>query len=96
MCKHLKPLESYLQEKNIPQTFRGQAWSLNPGEWTYFDCFLDTEELKTKLSLPAFIMTYENTDLKSGTELGLVCKECNDAIVGLHPAYSSSNAPHIK
>jgi hypothetical protein len=80
MCEHLQPLENYLKTKGISETFRGKAWSDNCGEWVYFDCVLD---------LPSFVVTHENTDLKSGTELGLVCTKCNDAIMGLHPKFSS-------
>ena len=95
MCEHLQPLEDYLKKKHITETFRGHAWSEHCREWIYFDCFLETERLKTKLGLPTFVVTHENTDLKSGMELGLVCNECNDAIMGLHPNYSSSHVSWI-
>src|SRR5690349_15636934 len=90
MCEHLWPLEKYLKDKNIPETFRGQAWSDNCREWIYFDCVLKTESLKTKLNLPEFIITHENADMKSGTELGLVCNVCKDGIMGIHPNDSSA------
>jgi len=69
MCEHLQPLEDYLKKKHITEMFRGHAWSEHYREWIYFDCFLETERLKTKLGLPTFVVTHENTDLKSGTEL---------------------------
>lgn len=81
-------METYLQEKGIPETFRGQAWSDHCREWVYFDCVLDVEALKSRLQLPGFVEKHENTDLRSGTELGLVCTECYDAIMGLHPAHA--------
>lgn len=89
MCEHLNPLEQLLKDKGITEVFRGQAWSKNCREWVYFDCVLETEALKARLNLPSFIITHENTDLKSGTELGLVCTKCSDAIIGLHPKYSA-------
>ena len=91
MCEHLRFLEDYLKAKKIPEIFRGQAWSDNCREWVYFDCVLDTESLKTKFNLPPFVITHENTDERSGTELGLVCTQCQDAIMGLHPKHSSSS-----
>lgn len=90
MCEHLQPVEDYLRAKKIPETFRGQAWSDNCREWVYFDCILDTESLKAKFHLPSFVIMHENTDERSGTELGLVCTQCKDAIMGLHPNHSSS------
>jgi hypothetical protein len=89
MCEHLQPLENYLKAKKVPVTFRGQAWSDNCREWVYFDCILETEALRSKFNLPSFVVTHENVDPKSGTELGLVCTKCKDAIMGLHPEYSS-------
>jgi hypothetical protein len=85
MCDHLQPLESYLKDKGIPETFRGQAWSNNCREWVYFDCVLKTEVLKAKFNLSSFVETHENIDMKSGTELGLVCNKCKDGIMGVHP-----------
>lgn len=89
MCEHLSPLEQYLASLQIRETFRGQAWSDNCKEWIYYDCILSTGALKEKFNLPSFIIKHENTDLRSGTELGLVCTQCNDAIIGLHPEFSS-------
>ena len=89
MCEHLQQLEEYLKYEKIPETFRGQAWSDNCREWVYFDCILDTESLKANFQLPGFVVTHENTDVKSGTELGLVCTRCKDAIMGLHPSHAS-------
>jgi hypothetical protein len=91
MCEHLKALESYLKEKNIPETFRGKTWTNLNSEWVYFDCFLDTEALKIRLNLPDLVQTHENTDLRSGTELGLFCSRCKNAIMGLHPKYFTAS-----
>jgi hypothetical protein len=40
MCEHLKPLENYLVDLGITETFRGQAWSKDCREWVYFACIL--------------------------------------------------------
>jgi hypothetical protein len=90
MCEHLKPLENYLVELGISETFRGQAWSKDCREWVYFDCILKTDSLKYKFKLPPFIIIHENLDNKSGMEQGLVCTECKDAIMGLHPDFATS------
>ena len=90
MCEHLQPLEDYIKAKKIPEIFRGQAWSDNCREWVYFDCVLEPESLKAKFHLPSFVTMHENADEKSGKELGLVCTQCKDAIMGLHPTHSSS------
>jgi len=90
MCEHLQSLEDYLKTQKIPEIFRGQAWSDNCREWAYFDCVLEPESLKAKFHLPSFVTRHENTDEKSGTELGLVCTQCKDAIMGLHPNHTSS------
>lgn len=85
MCEHLQAAENHLKNIGAKETFRGQPWSDNCREWVYFDCVLDTEALKSKFNLPSFVTTYENTDPKSGTEYGLVCDRCKDAIMGNHP-----------
>jgi len=89
MCEHLQPLEHYLKSQKIPETFRGQAWSDNCREWVYFDCVLEPETLQAKFHLPSFVTKHENTDEKSGMELGLVCTLCKDAIMGLYPGHCS-------
>ena len=96
MCEHLQPLENYLKAEKIPETFRGQAWSDNCREWVYFDCVLETESLRSRFRFPSFVVKHENTDERSGTELGLVCTLCKDAIMGLHPNQCSSSKPTIK
>jgi hypothetical protein len=96
MCEHLQPLENYLKAEKIPEIFRGQAWSDNCREWVYFDCVLETESLRSRFHLPSFVVRHENTDERSGTELGLVCTKCKDAIMGLHPDHSSSLKLTIK
>jgi hypothetical protein len=62
----------------------------------YFDCVLEPETLKAKFHLPSFVITHENTDEKSGTELGLVCTMCKDAIMGLHRSHSSPSKLTIR
>ena len=85
MCEHLAILEDYLKQKNIVETFRGQAWSDNCREWIYYDCVLSTEKIKDKLKLDPCVKTHEYMDIKIANELGLICMICHDGIIGLHP-----------
>jgi hypothetical protein len=91
MCIHLKPLEDYLQSEGIVETYRGQVWSKNCREWIYFDAILNPQKLKDKFHLDDTIKIHDYEDIKVGSELGLVCTVCNDAIMGPHP-----NSPYSK
>ena len=53
-----------------------------------FDCMLDVDKLLKLLDFPDCIKVHENADPKSGTERGLICWECKDAIMGYHPDFS--------
>ena len=85
MCEHLNPLEQELSQRRISVTYRGSPWSQNCREWVYYDCVLDTESLRRRMSLPAFVVVHTNSDIKSGLEHGFECQECRDAIMGVHP-----------
>lgn len=84
MCEHLAVLESEIKAQNIKETFRGSVWTESKGEWIYFDCYLDCEQIIRRLHLPEFVRCHTNDDNKSGLEEGLVCEKCNDAIMGYH------------
>jgi hypothetical protein len=84
ICEHLQPLEAAILAAGITETFRGQAWSSNCREWVYFDCCLEVEAIRRQFELPVFVVNHVNDDSKSGREAGLVCKECHDAVIGLH------------
>ncbi|MEL6811815.1 MAG: hypothetical protein AAFP76_10810 [Bacteroidota bacterium] len=95
MCHHLQRLEEDLLKAGCKETYRGQAWSDNCREWVYFDCILDTDMLLEQYDFPDCIRLHENTDSRSGMELGFVCTQCNDAIMGGHPK-STIKAPIFK
>lgn len=84
-CPHLQPLEAYLKEIGIPETLRGQPWTDNCREWVYFDCILQAAQLKKRFHLGDTVTVWDYEDIKVGSELGLICNECNDAIMGPHP-----------
>ena len=85
MCEHLQPVTDYLKKESIPVTYRGQPWSKNCREWVYYDCVLKPEELKAKFGLERMVVVHDYEDVKVGSELGLVCNECWDGVIGIHP-----------
>lgn len=82
VCSHLSALEDALKAAGVAETFRGQAWSANCREWVYFDVVLDVESLRQRFDFGPSVRVHENLDPRSGTERGLVCASCHDAIVG--------------
>lgn len=97
MCPHLQPLEAYLKSLNIPETFRGQPWSNNCREWVYFDCILQAPQLNKRFHLGDTVSVWDYENVKVGSELGLVCDECKDGIMGAHPnSVHSKNCKRIQ
>jgi hypothetical protein len=84
-CVHLRELENYLLSVGAEVTFRGQAWSRNCREWVYFRCVLDLEKCREQFSLPEFVVEHAHRGTHEGSEQGLQCKQCFDAIMGFHP-----------
>lgn len=84
-CEHLRPLEIYLKNIGIAETLREQTWKGVTKEWVYFDCILNTAELKKKLKLGDTVKVYDYFDHMAGSEAGLICEQCMDGIMGLHP-----------
>ena len=85
MCEHLQKVENYIKQKDIKEVFRGRPWGKNCREWIYFNCILDTGELKRKLELDACVVTHQYYDIKVANELGLFCTICKDGIMGVNP-----------
>ena len=88
MCEHLTSLEAAIMKAGIRETYRGQPWGQNCREWVYFDCVLDVGRIREQMDLPDCVIIHENTDPKSGIELGFYCATCHDAIMGRHPNHS--------
>lgn len=91
MCIHLKPVEDYLLSKGYHEVYRGQVWSNNCREWIYFNTILQPQELIIQFRLDSTIIIHDYQDIKVGSELGLECTICHDAIMGYHP-----NSAYIK
>lgn len=87
MCEHLEALDKALQHSGIRETYRGSPWSKNCREWAYYDCTLLHERLRQQFNLPDFVEYELIGDPKAGSEAGLVCTKCHDAIMGYHPEF---------
>jgi hypothetical protein len=85
MCLHLEKLENVLKESGVKETYRGNAWGDEFGEWAYFACRLDLEKARKKYKLPEFIETHSNDDPRSGLEAGFYCPQCKYAVMTAHP-----------
>lgn len=83
VCEHLIELETALLADGARETARGQVWSKNCREWVYFDVVLDVDAIRARFSLAPGVELHENTDARSGLERGLVCRSCQDAVMGL-------------
>ena len=82
-CEHLRKLEEELLSAGIKETCRGTPWTDNCREWVYFDVVLDTASIAARMNFAPCVTVHENLDPRSGTERGLYCSECLDAIMGL-------------
>ena len=82
VCEHLAPIEQALLSQKVPVTFRGQAWSKNCREWVYFDCFLDVAAIRSNFELSEIVKAHSHRGTHDGQEHGLVCSNCNDAVLG--------------
>lgn len=85
VCEHLRQLEMELTGAGIRETFRGQAWSDNCREFVYFDCILDRQSIRNRLSFPDCVKDDEHLGTHSGSESGFYCEQCKDGIMGCHP-----------
>ena len=92
VCEHLSQLEQAILSAGIPETFRGQAWGKDCREWVYFACVIDIEKVQARFRLASSVVEHEHVGTHDGQELGLVCEDCHDAIIGFHPKFKSDAA----
>lgn len=85
VCEHLAALEKEMIAAGIEVTYRGQAWLKNCREWVYFACYIDRESVQKRFDLPDCVEDHDHLGTHDGQESGLICKKCNDAIMGVHP-----------
>lgn len=98
ICNHLVPIEKALIARGIKEVSRGKAWSKNCREWVYYDCYFSDIEA----TIDRFSLDHNNVKMHSysgthdGSEHGLVCMKCNDAIMGIHPNYLNESTERFK
>lgn len=86
VCSHLSELEAALIQSGAKETCRGQVWSKNCREWVYFDVALDLARVRETFRLDPSVEVHENRDPRSGLEAGFVCRDCQDAVMGVPTA----------
>ena len=69
-------------EQGLPQTYRGQPWSMNCRQWVYFDCYIDTAAVRRRFDLAPCVSEHAHRGTHDGQERGFVCAECHDGIMG--------------
>lgn len=91
VCEHLAALEQEIAARGIAESYRGQAWSRNCREWVYYACVLDLAALRARFGFAPCVIDHAHRGTHDGSESGFVCEQCQDAIMGAHPAV----APHL-
>ena len=84
ICEHLKQLEQALESAGIRETFRGQSWVQDSHEWVYYDCVLNSRQIREDFKLDECVYHFSENDPKGVRLSGFVCSECNDAVIGSH------------
>ncbi|HEV2968976.1 MAG TPA: hypothetical protein VGY55_03235 [Pirellulales bacterium] len=82
VCEHLKALEQAIRARGISETYRGQAWTDNCREWVYFDCFIDTEAVRSRVALDDCVEDHVHRGTHDGQERGFYCSKCHDGVMG--------------
>jgi hypothetical protein len=81
-CEHLNSLEAAMHAAGLRETFRGQPWSDNCREWVYFDCWIDLAAVRERHVLAECVHDHIHRGTHDGSERGLVCAQCHDALMG--------------
>jgi hypothetical protein len=84
VCHHLQQLEQELIYLRIKETYRGQAWGANCREWVYFDCYLNLAAIRQRIAFDDCVIDHVHKGTHDGQECGFFCKQCLDAIMGVH------------
>jgi hypothetical protein len=90
VCEHLIALEEEILARGIKELYRGQAWSQSCREWVYFGCYLDIPALRARYKFAPCVKDHEHRGTHDGSEAGLVCTSCLDAIMGVHPSQTTT------
>jgi hypothetical protein len=87
VCAHLLAVDDYLRGQGVRVAAVCTPWSRNCRTWVIYDSVvLDAAGLRQKFDLPDFVIVHSHRGTHEGSEHGLVCSRCWDALIGLHPA----------
>lgn len=90
VCQHLAALEQEVLARGVREVHRGQVWSQNCREWVYFACCFDLAALRARRQFDPCIQDHEHRGTHDGSEAGLVCTRCHDALMGVHPSQAAA------
>ena len=90
VCEHLRAVDEYIRGQGVRVAAVCTPWSRNCRNWVvYENVVLDAEGLRVKFELPEFVIVHSHRGTHDGSEHGLVCERCHDALIGLHPAVNA-------
>ena len=94
VCEHLRQLENKLVASGMKETYRGQPWTKECREWVYFDCYLDNNAIRQRISFADCVKDHAHLGTHDGRESGFYCTQCHDGVMGLHES-DKHNAKNV-
>ena len=76
----------------VAVTYRGKTWTSNCREWVYFNCCLDRESIRQRMTFAECVHDHEHRGTHDGQEAGFYCSACHDGVMGAHPAFAANVA----
>jgi hypothetical protein len=95
VCEHLRQLEQEIAAAGIQETHRGKTWTDNCREFVYFDCVLDRESIRKRLTLAECVKDDDYLGTHMGSEYGFYCELCKDGVMGYHPRGPRSRGSRV-
>jgi hypothetical protein len=84
VCDHLRCVREYIDSFGAKVTYRGKSWD-HARYWIYYEAVMDAHSLIIGFNLGDNVIVENMEDYKLGMEYGIYCRECHDAIIGIHP-----------
>jgi hypothetical protein len=93
-CKHLRSLELAIRSEGTAVIdIRSEPYK-ETGEWVYFGAVLDLDAIRKTFELAPCVVRYSNGGDRGPTDEGLICEDCRDAVIGVHPVDMRSRYKH--
>lgn len=86
-CPHLEQLFMDIKQQGIKETSPERVEAEDRHETIYVDCYLDRKSIRQKHNFPDFVTDYIFPEIETQPREGLVCNQCNHAIIGLHKGF---------